>query len=123
MISEIVVLLALIGFLCIRNEYVERRGALLLAIVLWGVTRVLMELNIRVESSTGEFQYQWASLVACVAAASLAGCLLCICWACWRGGRGARGPARDGAEEEDSRDEMASPSERLKRLVNRDGQG
>ena len=119
MISEIVVLLALLGFLCIKNEYVQRRGPFLMAIVFWGTARVLMEMNFRTEP-TGELKYNWASHASVVAAGCLVACLFCIFWACWR-----RHPRRklgrisesEHSARQDETDSRETPSDRIKRLV------
>ena len=117
MISEIVVLLALLGFLCIRNEYVRRRAPFVLAILLWIAARVLMEVNYKLQP-TGELQYDWGSIVATVAAGCLGACLFCIFLACWRPHRrqqvGETG--RPHAEDAD-RKPPARPEDRIRELV------
>jgi len=117
-ISEIVVLLGFLGFLCIRNDYVRRRGPFVLSILFWGAARLLMELNFKVEP-TGELKYDWASVASCTAAACLVACVLCICWACWRphrlglGGDAGVQPAGGPAE----RPAKAHPEDRIRQLV------
>ncbi|NOY81215.1 MAG: hypothetical protein GXP31_09445 [Kiritimatiellaeota bacterium] len=123
MISEIVVLLGLIGFLCIRNDYIRRRVPFLLAIVFWGTARILMEINFATEP-TGEVKYDWASRAAVVAAACLVACLFCLFWACWR--RPLRRPSSVGggrpavasdAPHTATTSRQESPTDKLKRLV------
>lgn len=124
MISEVVVLLALLGFLCIRNEYVQRRGPFLLSILFWGTARILMEMNFRTEP-TGELKYNWASHASVLAAGCLIACLACVFWACWR--RHTRhGVARVPKPDALVQGEEAvreTPSDRIKRLVEEVDQG
>ncbi len=120
MISSVVVLLAVIGFLCVRNEYVQRRFPFLLSIALWGTARILMELNFQQEP-TGQLEYNRTSAAAATAATCLVLCVFCLFWACYRPhpreaaslapGAGSGSNARPNGADQDS------PEERIRRLV------
>ena len=79
MVTEIVLLLGFLGFLAIRNDYIQRRGPFILALVFWGLTRLLTELTFR-----GDTSYEWGSRSACAAAVCLFLCLSSMYWACAR---------------------------------------
>ncbi len=118
MISEVVVLLGLLGFLCIRNDYIRRRVPFLLAIVFWGTARILMEINFRTEP-TGELKYDWASRASVIAAACLVACLFCLFWACWRRPvrRQVGRPPSPDTPSPTTPIRQESPTDKLKRLV------
>jgi len=124
MITEMVLLLGFLAFLCIRNDLVRRRLPFLAALFFWGAARILVEANFKLETSTGFLGYSWASLLACTAAACLFFCLLCVFWACLREARGPGSGSEQREEDEDSRSRVGAgagdsttTSERIRKLV------
>jgi hypothetical protein len=84
MIGESGIMLALLGVACVVRDAIRRPVAFVAAIVLWGSSRVLMELTYRARPDSGDLAYDWGSLSATAAIACLAASLLCLFLACWR---------------------------------------
>jgi len=122
MVTEIVLLLGVLCFLSIRNDFVHRRGCLVGAMVFWGSSRILTELTFKMEPMTGNLRYDWGSLTSCIAAVCLFLCLLCMFLACLPARRpGSRpragGGSHDSGSPSPSPDRDEDASERLKELV------
>lgn len=118
MITEIVLLLGVLCFLCIRNDFVHRRRWLVCAMVFWGSSRILTELTFRPEAATGNLRYDWGSLTSCMAAACLLLCLLCVFLACLPRRALPRPRADGGSDGSGAPSTPPEPaSERLKKLV------
>ena len=124
MITEIVLLLGILGFLCVRNDYVMRKVPFVMAMCFWGISRILTEITFKIESVSGELRYDWGSLSACTAAGCLFFCLLCIFWACLGSGN-SRIDSKNGedtlAKEVKLDDTPKNASERIKELIENDG--
>lgn len=122
MITELVLLLGILCFLGIRNDFVHRKGWFVCAIILWGGTRILTELTFKTESMTGQMRYDWGSLTSCAAAVCIFLCLFCIFVACLPRRRSVpQSRAGDGSEQPGSPASAAGSdadlSERLRDLV------
>ncbi len=116
MITELVVLLAALCFVCIRTDFVRRGSLLVVAIVFWGLARLLTELNF--ERAQYDLAYTYGTVVSYAAAFCLVGCVLSIFAACWRPRRKTppAAPAKDQPESLPASD----PSERLRELLSDD---
>lgn len=122
MITEIVLLLAVLCFLSIRHDLVHRKGCLVGAMVFWGSSRILTELTFKMEVTTGNLRYDWGSLTSCIAVVCLFLCLLCVFLACLPARRCvSREEVDDGSEDSSSSSTPPGPaesaSERLEKLV------
>ncbi len=121
MVSETGILLCLLAFLCVRNDFVQRRGCFVAAMIMWGTARLLTEMSFKLQPSTGQLAYDWGSISATVAAACLFLCLLLTFCACWRRRPGlghasqSAGPEQEATETRD--DSRQDPSERIKKLM------
>lgn len=123
MVTEIVLLLGFLCFLCIRNDYIRRRFAFVAAMVFWGVARLLTELTFKVEATSGSITYDWGSVSACIAAACLFFCLLSMFIACVAPLPPTRLPRNEVGQQEETSGETSSQrtaSERIRELVAED---
>lgn len=116
MITELVLLLGVLAFVCVRTDFVIRRTWFVLALMAWGAARILTEMNF-----TGT-DYHYGNLLSYGAALSLVGCLLFLFIACLR----PRQPQDSDQEENGARTDSAepddeSPSERLEHLMEERG--
>ncbi|MBT3378107.1 MAG: hypothetical protein HN742_33745 [Lentisphaerae bacterium] len=120
MVTEIVLLLGFLCFLCVRNDFIRRRLAFVAAMLFWGVARLLTELTFKMEAMSGSITYDWGSVSACIAAVCLFGCLFSMFVACV--GPAASSPSPAGVEGTEA---TAAPetvplqtaSERIRKLV------
>ena len=123
MITEIVLLLGILGFLAIRNDYVARKGPFVMAMLFWGIARILTEITFKTDGFSGKLRYEWGSLSACAAAASLFLCLFCVFWACLRPAgkrRVTSCPEKVCLKNEATDEPVKNASERIKELVGED---
>lgn len=122
-LTEIVLLLGLLGFLAVRQDYLHRRIPFILSMIFWGTSRILTELTFKVEVTTGSLQYDWGSLMACSAAGCLFLCLFCIFLACLPRSGGGHAQERQQVQEQDSEvgsgesPAGADPSRRIRELI------
>lgn len=116
MITELVVLLAALCFVCIRTDFVRRGSLLVVAIVLWGLARLLTELNF--ERAQYDPTYTYGTMISYAAAFSLVGCVLFLFAACWQSRRKA--PPALPAEDQSEPLPASDPSERLRELLAKD---
>lgn len=122
MITEIVLMLGLLGFLCVRNDFIRRVPPFLLAMLFWGAARILMELTFR-ETMAGT-KYDWGSLTGVAAAVSLSLSLFCLFWACYvrRSHLRATAPTPGGAFAPMEPAAPETPSVRLERRFSDNGE-
>ena len=115
MITELVLLLAFLGFLCIRTDFILRRWPFVIAILAWGAARFCTEFNF-----SGE-QYTYGTFVSYGAAASLVVCLLAMFFACSRdfssGTGDGRGEGAGSPPAESGEPTGQSPSARIENLL------
>jgi len=121
MITEIVLLLGFLCFLCVRGDYIRRRLAFVAAMLFWGLARLLTELGYGFDATSGSFRYDWGSLSSYIAAACLFFCLFSMFIACTPRFFTAGKLSEDGvAQEQDAPSEASDPrtaSERIRELV------
>ena len=116
MITELVLLLAALCFVCIRTDYVRRGGLLVVSILLWGVARLLTELNF--ERAQYDPAYTYGTLISYGAALCLVGCVLFLLAACWKPRRPTASPPP--VDEKPAVAPARDPSDRLRELLSED---
>ncbi|MCK5806008.1 MAG: hypothetical protein KAI66_24465 [Lentisphaeria bacterium] len=115
MITELVLLLGFLAFLCIRTDFISRRWVFVIAILAWGAARFCTEFNF-----SGE-QYTYGTLVSYGAAAGLVVCLLAMFFACSGDAGSAKHDGQEGVGElssgESDESPGQSPSARIESLL------
>lgn len=120
MVTEIVLLLGFLCFLCVRGDYIRRRPAFVAAMFFWGLARLFTELGFGFDATSGSLRYDWGSLSSYIAAACLFFCLFSMFIACTPSLRAGRLAEEGVAQEQDAPSEEPDPrtaSERIRELV------
>lgn len=117
--TELMVLLAALCFVCIRTDYVRRGAFLGMAIIFWGLAQFLTELNYG--RAQYDASYTYGTLISYLGGFAMVGSLLFLAAACWRPSH--KKPSASPVPATPEKPEEAAPvdpSERLRELLSDD---
>ena len=117
--TELIVLLAALCFVCIRTDYVRRGPFLGMAVIFWGLARFLTELNYG--RAQYDASYTYGTTVSYLAGLCMVISLLFLAGACWRPSRKEPVvPVTQATLAKAEEPPPADPSERLRELLSDD---